>query len=248
MTSVTLKTFPTMKIDGTTTIIYTPDLENTRVTFDMIAYVLSQLPDMGDQGLSGYSYVFQQYPNPLDDGKTTIAGFVMVTALQNQSPEALQQLWAPVLEHVNATWPNHFTSIQIPDSSSSYYDWFSKNYDTTSAGVDFYIGSRLLDREALTGNLTRSAQAWKGFTGGSVSTAYLVSGKGVHNAKPRGGSNSVLPAWRKAYIHATMGEDAVPFNATATAIAKKRVNERVAALRELNPDSGAYMNEVRGLG
>ncbi|KAK4145731.1 uncharacterized protein C8A04DRAFT_26476 [Dichotomopilus funicola] len=244
MTSVTMKTYPTMKIDATTNIIITPDLENTRVTFDMIAYVLSQLPDMGDKGMSGYSYVFQQYPNPLDDGNTTIAGFVMSAALQNQSPEALQQLWAPVFEHVNTTWPNHFTAIQLPESFTSFSDWYSKHYDTTPTGSDFYIGSRLLDREALTANLTHSAEAWKGFTGGSVSTAYLVSGKGVHNAKPRGGSNAVLPAWRKAYIHATMGEEAEPSNTTSRAIVKKRVSDRVAALRELAPDSGAYMNEA----
>jgi hypothetical protein len=36
-----------------------------------------------------------------------------------------------------------------------------------------------------------------------------------------------------------------PLNATAAAEAEKRVQKRVAALRELAPDMGAYVNEVR---
>jgi hypothetical protein len=31
---------------------------------------------------------------------------------------------------------------------------------------------------------------------------YMVSGKGVWNSKPRGGSDAVNPAWRKTLIHA----------------------------------------------
>jgi hypothetical protein len=34
-------------------------------------------------------------------------------------------------------------------------------------------------------------------------TVFLVSGKGVHQAKPRGGGNAVLPAWRTSWVHAS---------------------------------------------
>ena len=41
------------------------------------------------------------------------------------------------------------------------------------------------------------------------------------------------------------GTQFAPLNATAAAEAEKRVQKRVAALRELAPDMGAYVNEVR---
>jgi hypothetical protein len=46
--------------------------------------------------------------------------------------------------------------------------------------------------------------AWNKFaTIGGTGNAYLVTGPGVRNAKPRGGGNAVCPAWRKAVIHAS---------------------------------------------
>lgn len=246
MTSVTMKTFPTPKLEAGTAIIATPQIEDPRPIFDMTAYVLSQLPDMGDQGFSGYSYVFRQIPNPLDGGNTTVGGIVFSGVLQNSSPEELRGLWDPIFAHVKATWPDLFMTLYYePKSYPSFLGWFSENYDTTSAGENSHVGSRLLDRDALTKNLTSLSEAFERFTDGEISTAYLVSGKGVHNAKPRGCSgNAVLPAWRKAYIHATMGISFNPLNVTAARDAEARVKKRVAALTELAPNMGAYMNEV----
>ena len=64
------------------------------------------------------------------------------------------------------------------------------------------IGSRLLDEEGLTSNLTTIKGAFKAaFPPGAVTDAYLVGGKGVMEATPRGGSNAVNPALRKAFVH-----------------------------------------------
>lgn len=247
MTSVTLKTFPTPKLESVTAIIATPQIDDPRPIFDMTAYVLSQLPSMGDKGLSGYSYVFRQFRNPLDGGNTTVGGLVFSGVIQNSSPEALRELWEPVFAHVKDTWPDLFMTIYYePKSFPSFLGWFSENYDTTPAGESSHVGSRLLDRDALTKNLTRLSEAFERFTDGDVSTAYLVSGKGVHNAKPRGCSgNAVLPAWRKAYIHSTTAVSFDPLDPAASTAAEARLKNRVAALRELAPNMGAYMNEVR---
>ncbi|KAK4151451.1 hypothetical protein C8A00DRAFT_45344 [Chaetomidium leptoderma] len=244
MTSVTMQTVPSPRIEQLIVIIVTTDNANTRPIFDMIAYVISQFPSLGDQGLSGYSLFFPAFPNPFDGGNTTVGGMLMTAALQDSSPEAMHKLWDPVLAHVNTTWPGKFQVFYTPKSHPSFLSWYAENYDTSEAGLDSYLGSRLLDETALTANLTKSAEAFEGFAGGSLATAYLVSGKGVHDAKPRGCGNAVLPAWRKAYVHATFGIEAPPLDPAGTETVKKQVKKRVAALRELAPNMGAYMNEA----
>jgi len=62
------------------------------------------------------------------------------------------------------------------------------NNGPLSAGIELLVGSRLLDEEALTGNLIALKIAMKAATpSGSVSNAYLVAGKGVRNVVPRDG-------------------------------------------------------------
>ncbi|KAK4232845.1 hypothetical protein C8A03DRAFT_39504 [Achaetomium macrosporum] len=243
-TSITMKTFPTPKLEHLVVGIATPNISETRAIFDMVAYMVSNLPSMGDQGLSGYSFFFPAYPNPFDNSNTTVGGFLMSAVLKDSSPEVMRQLWAPVLAHVSTTWPGLFQTYYVPRSYPSFLAWYSENFDSSQAGLDVYMGSRLLDRAALTGNLTRNADAFARFADGLGGTAYLVSGKGVRNARPRGGGNAVLPAWRKAYVHATSGLEIPPLDPAAALAARKKVKERVAALKAIAPDMGAYMNEA----
>ncbi|KAK4240110.1 hypothetical protein C8A03DRAFT_13528 [Achaetomium macrosporum] len=246
ITSVTMKTFPTPEIEHVLMGVVTLDVANTRAIFDMIAYVLSQFPSLGDQGLSGYAYFSPAIATSSPDGSNvTVAGLFMVGILQNSTPEAMRALWDPVFAHVNATWPGMFQALYQPRSYPSFLAYFAEIYDRSPAGRSQYVGSRLLDRAALTDDLAKSAAAWERFSNASVASAFLVSGKGVFDAKPRGcDGNAVLPAWRKAYVHATLGVVAPPLNPAGRAAARKQVQERVAALRELAPGMGAYMNEA----
>ncbi len=198
-----MKTYPTPKLESLVLAIVTTEVANPRPVFDMVAYVLSQFPSLGDQGLSGYSYFFPAFPNPFDGTGTIVGGIFMAVALQDSTPEAMRALWQPVLDHVNATWPGNQILWQ-PKTFPSFLAWYLENYDASAAGKNSYIGSRLLDKAALTADLAKSSAAYEKFANGSAATAYLVSGKGVRNAHPRGCGNAVLPAWRKAYVHASM--------------------------------------------
>ena len=62
------------------------------------------------------------------------------------------------------------------------------------------VGSWLLPPETLTDDALIDALVK--FLGDSGGGLYMVSGKGVWDAKPRGGGDAVNPAWRKALIHA----------------------------------------------
>lgn len=173
-------------------------------TFDVIAYVLGQFPSLGDQGVAGYSFIFSSFPNPSDGGATKLSGMLVTFALvDEEDPAVIAGLWKPITDHVSKSWPGFFAVTMDQAGYGSQYEWFLKNNDTSAAGYDQVIGSWLLSRQALTDNPDALGEAFKGFTDGDVSTAYLVSGKGVADARPAGGGDSVLPAWRKAYVHAS---------------------------------------------
>ncbi|KAK5656208.1 hypothetical protein OQA88_4969 [Cercophora sp. LCS_1] len=248
LTSVTLRTFPTPKITSRLTIIVTTNLTEPAV-FDMVAYVLSQFPSLGDQGLSGYSYFFPAFPNPFDGGNTTVAGLVLSMVLQDSTSAAMDKLWNPITSHIDKTWPDAFQTVQVPDEYPSFYAWFEEHYDTTAAGTNTVGGSRLLGEDELTANLTLNAQVFRQFASNGVGTAFLVAGKGVHDAEPRGGGNAANPAWRRAYVHASKlltpnGVEFPPLNLTAKREAMARLDHSLTGIRELAPTSGAYMNEA----
>jgi hypothetical protein len=209
MTSVTIRTYPTPQLTNLFLTLATFNTSSPRV-WDMVAYVLSQFPSLGDKGISGYSYLFN-IPNPLGAGPATVSGMIASMALQDtQTPQAMTDLWAPVLAHVSATWPE--TLIDDGDIAvfPSFLSWYREHHDTTPTGNDTFVGSRLLDRRALTANLTASAHAFGRLSSGGVATAYLVSGKGVRDARPRGGGDAVLPVWRRAYVHSSKGSQCPP--------------------------------------
>ena len=204
-TSVTFKTHPTPPLLNMVVMVITTNVSSPSV-FPAVSYLVSQFPSLGDQGLSGYSYMLSAYPNPFDGGATTVAGFFGTFILQDtQDPADMNKLWDPIFQHVNATWPD-LTVVPNVTAYTSFLDWYSVNYDKSSTGEDMYVGSRLLDADTLTANLTANAEAFKQFASGGAATAYLVSGKGVRDVKPRGGGDAVLPAWRKAYVHASKFE------------------------------------------
>ena len=200
---MTIKTYPTPPIVNLEVIIATTDLGNPAI-FQMIAYVLSQFPSLADAGASGYSYFSGSIANPFG-GNGTFGGWAgTLVLLGTQDPNDILTLFGPIFEYVNTTWPNEFFILPNVTTFPSFLAWYDVNYDMSAGGLDQYVGSRLLDGPALTGNLTRSAELLEAFSAGSgAGTAYLVSGPGVHNAQPRGGGDAVCPAWRTSYIHAS---------------------------------------------
>jgi len=79
---------------------------------------------------------------------------------------------------------------------------FLEYADASTAGVDKVVGSWLLPADTLTDeDFKDTLMTFLGESGGRL---YMVSGKGVWDAEPRGGGDAVNPAWRKALVHAGM--------------------------------------------
>ncbi|KAH8879740.1 FAD-binding domain-containing protein [Thozetella sp. PMI_491] len=214
--------------------------------FEWITYFVRRFPEFADQGVTGYPIVFNTVPNFIDPTSQSqwvtgiMARFVMIDTIY--VPDLLNIIRPPIL-NITEKHPNVYSTMNFshyPDWNS----WFKQNYDSSPTGQENVMGSRLLDEKALTGNDTALAAALRDFSAYGQATVYIVSGKGVHNAKPRGGGNAVLPAWRKTYVHATRSVFFSPQNATARQAAIDATQRYTSALRNLIPDSGAYMNEA----
>jgi hypothetical protein len=169
--------------------------------YDLAAYILSQLPTLGDKGLSGLAAVFPRMANPVPSpgSPKEVAGVLGKMVLQDTSdPEDILELWRPINETIQEKWPGKVQFISSITAYSSYLDWLEGSYfDNSTTGVGSYLASRLLDELALTqdiGGLADGLKIAAESTGGL--TAILSSGKGVHKAQ----GNAVNPGWRTSYV------------------------------------------------
>lgn len=243
LTSVTMALIPSPEVVGMTFWIGT-GADNTQA-FDMLAYVVSQFPDLADAGISGYPIVFNTVKNFIDGSDTFIKGIIGKLILPGSSNATqLVEKIKPIFQHVNATWPGMFgeyNTTYYPD----FQAWYAENFDPSPTGHENLMSSRLLDRPALTSDLAALKLALAKFSASGQATVYIVSGPAVHKAQPRGGGNAVLPVWRRTYVHATASiAYYTPNNSTYLADAKELTGFFSSAMRDLAPDTGAYMNEA----
>jgi hypothetical protein len=135
-----------------------------------------------------------------------INGFIGIFMLPildaaNTSDSLLTAVNKVVAEAQKGAEDQFFSSV-TEKTYDDFWAYYQENNGPKNAGGDGILGSRLLDRKALTGNRTALREALIIAPGKGVLSSHLVSGKGVFNAKIPGGSNAVNPAWRSSYIHA----------------------------------------------
>lgn len=239
MTKVTMWTHPTPKITSLSWMGITDP--KSPFLLDLIAYLSSQIPYLMDKGgLSGYNYASlgMKNPVPAPGAPTDIAGVMGFGFVQDKGPGFLQDIFKPINDTIKQRWPGQAFLFLISEEFPTFRAWFDKNYDQAFAGNSSYIVSRLVDGKTLKGDpkaLGKAIQAASLPSGGM--SLFMVGGKGVQNAKPRGG-NSVNPAWRNTYVHAC--KSFVPLRPrhdfSLTAAHVPSVRNRLPALQQ---DSGA---------
>jgi hypothetical protein len=178
----------------------------------VVAYVLTQLPVLSKAGISGYTFFSPSF----SVGNTTYGVYFVELIMPTLSPTtnssaSLAAAFAPILAHIDAAWPSQFQAVPVLADYPDFNSWWQPNNGPKDAGSDAVIGSWLVDEESLK-NATAVELAFKKFTPeGTGATAYLVAGGAVANAVPRGGSNALLPAWRKALLHCSKSSSS-PFS------------------------------------
>jgi hypothetical protein len=213
LTKITTSVLPSpelVSMEFLLTINYT-----NKASFDMISKLVSNFPTLADKGVSGYPIILHNSPwlvtyangsLGLDLVNGMLGKLIMI---KTKNKADIEGLFTPIFKEINATWPNQMTTSMNTTYYPSFYAWWSEHFDPSPVGHENLIASRLLDTKALTGNATALKGALEKFSAGGQATVFIVSGKGVHDAKPRGGGNAVLPAWRKAYVHASESSSCV---------------------------------------
>jgi hypothetical protein len=177
---------------------------NSTYYSDIITHLVSQVPSMMDAGLSGYTYVARNMPKPvpIPGLPDTIDGMFGSCMLQDDNIKDIDRIFSPLNDTLKKKWPGEVGLYTNVAPFDSFLDWFDVNYDQQTAGNSSYLVSRLLDKKTLTSTspkLTEALMAPIPYTSGF--SVFMVGGKGVINAKPRGGGNAVNSAWRDAYVH-----------------------------------------------
>ncbi|KAL7922893.1 hypothetical protein ACQKWADRAFT_326522 [Trichoderma austrokoningii] len=247
ITSVTMKAYPSPKVTGVTLVIAADPKES--FVFDLVTYLVSQLPYLMEQGISGYNIISKGTDSEVLGIPNSGAGLTGSCIMQDiESTDVVTKALNPINETIQRRWPNKVQFNTTFAQFDSFFGWFEENYDMNPAGGSSYLVSRLLDGKALTGNPDALNNALREeLISGTLASmaAYMVAGKGVQDAKPRGGSNAVNPAWRTAYVHALNTESFAAFNSTDEDRAKAILETGFQPLRDLTPGGGAYINEVR---
>ncbi|KAK4206717.1 FAD-binding domain-containing protein [Rhypophila decipiens] len=252
ITKVATKTFPSPNITAIAFVVgsFPPD----RSGFEAGAYLISQFPYLERHGVSGYSYIFLNYTIPYPGSNLPpLSGLAMSVVLQDRINGSLDAtgIFAPLRQNITARWPTALPLVFDTTEYPSFMAWWEAHHDTVVSGDNSVVTSRLLDETALSKNLTALTAAYETLadvdgTGTGAATAYLVSGRGVWNARPRGGGNAVNPAWRKALSHTTAGQSwtHLDYEGKSKRAAYSRADASLEPLRKLAPDSGAYVNEA----
>ncbi|CAH0018225.1 unnamed protein product [Clonostachys rhizophaga] len=245
ITSITIQAHPTPVLQHINLFAGIPANSTRRDEF--LSFMLNKVPDLLDSGLRGYCFLNPLgLPMPIPGLPDGMASFSGALILINKGPEAVYEILAPI----NATVQERFGGeagiySEGVKSYNKWLDWFDVNYDSGTTGGTALMVSRLIDRAPLKDKSDETTQALiTAAKAAGLISFYPLGGKGVNEAVPRGGSNSVNPGWRKAYVHTLSALPFTPFNRTSEKEVAGLLDASFEPLRKLTPGLGAYINEA----
>ena len=225
---------------------------NSDTFWSLITYMHSQLPSLSDAGAMGYYFMTPNnsaIPDPAIQGQ-----FSGVWLLPNKTLQQTRSLLSPSEHNLSTNalkWADPIHLSNTTFASTDYTKTWLALSPPGSVGAEVRLGSRLLDRKSLLQNQTLVTQLFR--TANSQSPAitflgHMVAGRNV--ARPPhgipGGSNAVLPAWRRDIITHVVIPRTWPFldNTAKLQTTSYLRNIEIPALKQIAPDTGAYLNEA----
>lgn len=215
---------------------------------DAVAIVHQAYPNLSDHGFSGYGSWSIYSPSPIVANYST--SFIHTIANFGKTASQAEKLFASTaaqLKSYNGT--NLFMTTK-------YYEFptYDAYYHTLSGvrspvGSTAALGSRLLDRQALTSDpsaLKKILAILAGSPEQATSNNIVFVGGGQVFADAHDPDSGVNPAWRKAYVHNIVARGWAPGTSKATiqAIYDDVTKNKTQAMKDLAPDTGCYMNEA----
>lgn len=145
-------------------------------------------------------------PNPFDMNVTANIGGVygVLAVAESEDVNDLDKIWKPIVAEAKKRWGSDVRfSQQPPAVVPSLLEFIKMYHDTGMAGIDTWCDSWLLSAEALSSEPDELAETNKCSTSrfdGATLGILITAGKGVREAKPRGGGTAVQPGWRKSTV------------------------------------------------
>ena len=243
--STIVKAHPNKKV-AAQQLSFSPLTSNDVPAFiNALALIYKNYPNLSDAGFSGYGSWELASPFP-----PNTAGYRHAFAAFDKTSTELEQYFQPI----NNLLKVYQARLKIEIVYSAYPTFWDYYYAlsniTTSVGQAAALGSRLLDRKALTANpvalkntLTAIVGPAEQFT--SINVVFTTGGQVFRDAADL--YSGVNPAWRRAYVHNIVARGWAPgTNETAQEAIRKDVTfTKVKAMKDLAPHTGAYMNEVK---
>jgi FAD binding domain len=235
----TLKVFPSERLTDHTMIVSTAvnaSASTSKKFWNAVTYLSGQAPRLAKNRVMYYAFV-----TPASE--TAGATFTVSHLGLKLTPAKTARVVDPIWNQISSMAGRDLKIAKNVTAYPSFYAYWSTNPDdTTPAGVDLIVGSRILDEKALRhpnfNSLIQEAHSPQ-----MGIQMFLVGGPGTH--KRRANFNSVTPAWRTGYVHVVTGLIWPPFDEKSKQEAIDAVtNKHSAALRKLAPDMGSYQNEV----
>lgn len=220
---------------------------DTSAFMEAIAIVYQAYPNLSDSGFSGYGSWSIYSPTPIVANSSI--GFVHTIAKFGKTAAEAKALFASTaaqLSKYNGSLYMTTTYFDFP-TYFAYYNALSGI--VTPVGQTAALGSRLLDRQALTGNVTALKNTLSIIAGTpeqATSTNIVFVGGGQVFADASDPYSGVNPAWRKAYVHNIVARGWAPGSSSATiqGVYEDITNNKVQAMKALAPEMGCYMNEA----
>jgi hypothetical protein len=173
---------------------------NSEAYWAAAAYLLKQYPSLVNSGVFGYVITGGSFPISSSSFAASYIGYFLAP---NKPLSVLVGALTPLFEHINATWPGQFTILFDTYSYPDFYSWWISAFPSSDFGVglDGLVANRFLDANALSAPQETWVQALKEITPpGAYVDINVIAGPGVWHAVPSGGSDSIHPGWRKAYV------------------------------------------------
>ncbi|KAF2644920.1 FAD-binding domain-containing protein [Massarina eburnea CBS 473.64] len=238
ITEVTMKAHPDPQTTLHTFSMSLINLNNLTGFWDLVAYIISETPRLKAAGMQGYGgFEFSDH------------SFSWQYNVHDKPNGTVEELFAPIaakLDPEQGKTISYFTKVtHYPNSFASWNDTIG--FESVAAGAPV-LGSRLLPASALTNDTARLARVLQNITSsieGLTSFRQLQLHLIANNNTEMIKETSVTPAWRDAVLHFIIIEghsDADTYEASQPII-NDMTKEKVAQLKALAPDSGAYLNE-----
>ncbi|KAL8851343.1 MAG: hypothetical protein Q9221_003710 [Calogaya cf. arnoldii] len=257
--STTVKAHPTNKVAAQQLSFaplnssYMPDFMKA------VELVHNAYPDLSDQGFSGYGSWALRSPTPLvynynytlgEDVEAAAAnfttGFTHTIAIFGKSAQEAESIFAPIAANLASSFGKTLFFNTTYSSFQTYAAYYTALSGIASPiGSSAALGSRLLDREALTSpRLGETLQKVVGepeeYT--SMNIVFVGGGQVARDGEDR--YSGVNPAWRTTYVHNIVARGWAPGTGEEERGSVYRdITDKVAVMKELAPRTGAYMNE-----